>query len=366
MGVGCATPQAACGPNCVPGCGDHCASSASALIATPIEPAVQQEPVVKNAPKLPRTPLAAKPGVFGFEKVEEVKAENAESPSNNGSGSVVGSFEDKPSSGTGIVEEETVDTNEDKHAALKTAISKVKSAALGTRSELKTFRKFLKPRYPTPGEAFDDLKGVSAKLSKRVFLDRMEELQYNGNSERLFNAFSTDSDVIHREVFKQRLVAIGRVSVPKKKDVSFGDVVLHVVKAVKTSDLQSSADSADAWDEPPPSIVPVVAPLVIDIPPESDPDSPKMQESAASAAQPAASGQPARAPRQQEAVTLSSPPNATTRKEKKRNSSSSPKGSKTNKTSLTSTEVPSGRASPKKDLGGGVHSLISPRETDES
>merc|ERR1712125_156559 len=55
--------------------------------------------------------------------------------------------------------------------------SSISSSTLGVVEELKTFRQFLKPRYATPGEAYDSLKGgFSNVLDEKTFMVRMEEL----------------------------------------------------------------------------------------------------------------------------------------------------------------------------------------------
>lgn len=131
-------------------------------------------------------------------------------------------------------------------AALSSAIGKIKSAALGTAAELKEFRKFLKPLYTTPGEAYDDLAGLSSVLDRATFVRRLEELKYPGNGERLFNGLR-EGDVISREAFKQRLVAVGRTPAPNKnKKLNFGSVVVHAVEVMKAERAEAAAKEAAA------------------------------------------------------------------------------------------------------------------------
>jgi hypothetical protein len=127
---------------------------------------------------------------------------------------------------------------------LRSSMSKGSGLAV---KELKTFRQFLKPRFKTPGEAYDDLLGFSTVLDAKTFMTRMKDLEYIGNSERLFTALASDgSGVITREAFKEHLVAIARIPQPKKKSISFGAVILHAVQSLKAPDLEE-----DTWDPTP-------------------------------------------------------------------------------------------------------------------
>lgn len=134
-------------------------------------------------------------------------------------------------------------------AALSSAIGKIKSAALGTAAELKEFRKFLKPMYTTPGEAYDDFAGDALVLDRGVFYARLEELGYRGNYERLFNGLR-ESDQISREAFKQRLVAVGRTpKIDKNKRTSFGSVVVHAVETMKEEKVAAREAGASVAKE---------------------------------------------------------------------------------------------------------------------
>jgi len=131
-------------------------------------------------------------------------------------------------------------------AALTSAIGKIKSAALGTAAELKEFRKFLKPMYTTPGEAYDDFAGSAHVLDRVTFYARLEELGYRGNYERLFNGLR-ESEHISREAFKQRLVAVGRTPAPNKnKKLNFGTVVVHAVETMKEDKKEATGKDTGA------------------------------------------------------------------------------------------------------------------------
>jgi len=106
--------------------------------------------------------------------------------------------------------------------------SAIPSFAVGVTKELKTFRQFLKPRHSTVDEAYESLLGYALVLDEKRFMDRMEELGYMGNSQRLFYALATDgSGTITRKAMKEHLVAAAKIPAPKKKAISFGVVSLH-------------------------------------------------------------------------------------------------------------------------------------------
>lgn len=295
-------------------------------------------------------------------------------------------------------------SKEKKRESLRSAIAKVKGAALGSVAELKTFRKFLKPRFATPGEAFDEFVGFSEHLDKKTFFHRLEEMQYVGNSQRLFEAISNGTDIIEREVFKQRLVAIGRVQPPIKKKLSFGNVVLHPVQSMKKADLKGMENDGveDGWDPPPPSVLHVDyveemrGPLGVTSPislltlseAAGSPMSSASQEAAVSS-QPAASGQPPRRlnedisepPATPSSAGSTTPSSASKARAKAKGTAKMrqtpvleaapmPKSAARRSGNVASTSGGSRRSSvgssSKKDNGAGVRSLLSPRSPKES
>lgn len=180
-------------------------------------------------------------------------------------------------------------------STLRSSISSCSTA--GVVKELKTFRQFLKPRYGTPGEAYDSLLGFSTVLDEKTFMVRMEELNYMGNSERLFFALnSAGNGTITREAFKEHLVAVARLPQPKKKSISFGAVVLHAVQSIKDVDLEDTWDPTPL-DEDTAQMPPIE--ILIDEAEESRESKPKATEKettdfvAITKVQPSASGQPA-------------------------------------------------------------------------
>lgn len=175
--------------------------------------------------------------------------------------------------------------------------SSISCSSVGVVKELKTFRQFLKPRYGTPGEAYDSLLGFSTVLDEKTFMVRMEELNYMGNSERLFFALnSAGNGTVTREAFKEHLVAVARLPQPKKKTISFGAVVLHAVQSIKDVDLEDTWDPTPL-DEDTAQMPPIE--ILIDEAEESKESKPKATEKettdfvAITKVQPSASGQPA-------------------------------------------------------------------------
>jgi len=276
---------------------------------------------------------------------------------------------------------------------LRSAIAKVKGAASGTVGELKTFRKFLKPRFSTPGAAFDEFIGFATQLDKTQFLSCLEERQYVGNSERLFQALSNGGNILERDAFKQRLVAIGRMQPPKKKEISFGNVVLHSVQSMKKADLLAGDGEDDGWDPPPPAIVPLKSEIpdrpYVPIPKSEIPEAVDAnpffsQEAAAASGQPCASGQP---PRQRIELPLDdyevpasavfspspSPTNVAKAKVKAKAKAGAVRSGRPPRASTPEgSKSPTGNKSPmrrrvasKKDNGAGVRRLLNPASAPE-
>lgn len=129
-------------------------------------------------------------------------------------------------------------------AALTSAINKIKKASLGAASEIKDFRKFMKPLYSTPGEAYTDLVGSSPVLDRATFMAKLEEMQYPGNRIRLFNGLR-EGETISREAFKQRMVAVAQTQkLLKSKKLDFGSVVAAAVEVMKAEQAEAAAKGA--------------------------------------------------------------------------------------------------------------------------
>jgi hypothetical protein len=120
--------------------------------------------------------------------------------------------------------------------------------SVGMVKEMVVFREFLKPRYTMPVKAFDEFKGLAERLDKKRFLVCLEDLQYTGNSDRLFKALSGGNDFLERNAFRECLVAVSHVQLPKKKRITFGHVVLHAVQSKK-------GDNDNDWVALPPAII---------------------------------------------------------------------------------------------------------------
>jgi hypothetical protein len=195
-----------------------------------------------------------------------------------------------------IQEEEKVDkadraeaeaclTKQDSNPTLTSALAN--KAAVQAVAELTTLRRFLKPRFNTPGEAFDELRGYSAELDRKTFMARVEEWQYDGNSLRLWDTLSEGGEIITIETFKQRLVDAGRMAAPVKKRISFGSVFLHAVEETKGWKKADYVEE-DTWGPDPESSAPwQLSPIEILI------DEAPYGFSDITIGQPSASGQPA-------------------------------------------------------------------------
>jgi len=134
---------------------------------------------------------------------------------------------------------------------------------------LKVLRRFLKPLFPTPGEAFDELIGSDSgwdsdspdrpwgvipekllrsgaslasvvngssdsknTLSRPAFLARMKQHEYPGDIYRVFDALSSGQDHIARETFVVRMIGSGAAQTPQIQTVSFGEEEVHHVEAL--------------------------------------------------------------------------------------------------------------------------------------
>lgn len=320
---------------------------------------VDQEPVVK-ATRSSNASSESNGGVAQPAGMQDSPRES-HSPKNSPKGSDVGSSPSNSSS-----------KKESREEKLKGALEVVKEAAQGSVAELKTFRKFLKDKYANPGEAFDDFLGFATQLSKRGFFERLEELNYIGNSERLFLALSyTEGDeFIDREVFKHRLVAVGRMPQPKKKEISFGNVVLHAVKQLKKKDIKEMGSTElleDGWDPPPPiefSACTDTSDLAWTSPnsktsfPLGTWAHPIPEEDEAASGQPSASGQPPRrgsGNNNPSGLTQDRPSSEAGGSSSPSSKANKAKGPKTSKPPL-SPEAP--RKNAKKDTGAGIKSFI--------
>jgi len=138
---------------------------------------------------------------------------------------------------------------------LKSAIRKLRNAGLGAAAELKSFRRFMKAIYSTPGEAFDDFTAFSQNIERADFKNRLEELGYPGNADRVFSSLCDEDGCIDRDTFKKRMVAVGQGRQPgeKKRSIQWGEVEEHAILAHKTNSSRPPSrqdhSKADAGDK---------------------------------------------------------------------------------------------------------------------
>uniref|UniRef100_A0A7S4UPW0 Uncharacterized protein n=1 Tax=Alexandrium monilatum TaxID=311494 RepID=A0A7S4UPW0_9DINO len=146
-----------------------------------------------------------------------------------------------------------------KSAILKSAIAKVRNTLAASLEEQRDFRRFLKPHFRTPGEAFEAFADGSAYIDLEHFVRKAEDLHYSGNSEKLFHSLCDGQGRISRRAFQQSLKAACN-------EGTFTDVVkqaMEVQKAVKRVSVvepELSERSARRMSDSPPRVSPPLSP----------------------------------------------------------------------------------------------------------
>jgi len=115
-----------------------------------------------------------------------------------------------------------------KSAVLKSAIAKVRSTVNISLEEQREFRRFLKPHFRTPGEAFDAFADGQPFIDREHFARKAGDLMYSGNAEKVFHWLCDSQGRVSRRAFQQSLKAAA-------KDAKFGDVVMRAVEVQKAA-----------------------------------------------------------------------------------------------------------------------------------
>jgi len=127
-----------------------------------------------------------------------------------------------------------------KSVVLKSAIAKVKTTLLASLDEQKKFRKFLKPLYATPGEAYEAFAEGAPYVDRERFLRKAEVLKFPGSSEKVFSSICDSQGHITKKAFQHALKHIGT------EGSAFTDVVKHAVVAKKNERAPAKAPHAQA------------------------------------------------------------------------------------------------------------------------
>lgn len=115
-----------------------------------------------------------------------------------------------------------------KSAVLKSAIAKVRSTVNISLEEQREFRRFLKPHFRTPAEAFDAFADGRPFIDHDHFIRKAEELTYSGNPEKVFHSLCDGQGRITRRAFQQSLKAA-------VQETKFSDVVMRAVEVQKAT-----------------------------------------------------------------------------------------------------------------------------------
>mmetsp|Transcript_63773 Transcript_63773/g.148583 ORF Transcript_63773/g.148583 Transcript_63773/m.148583 type:complete len:184 (-) Transcript_63773:96-647(-) len=97
--------------------------------------------------------------------------------------------------------------------ALKSALVKVKDTVKLSLQELKEFRKFLKPRFETPGAAYEAFAKGRPYVEREAFLQAARDLKYTGNPERVFSSLCDGQGRINKVAFQRVLKNVNNPAV---------------------------------------------------------------------------------------------------------------------------------------------------------